>query len=387
VHDQRRLKVLVLIDRIQISGGAERFAMALATHLPRERFELWMCSSRSTTPEALALLDDAGVRHLNLGRSGKLDVHRFRTLIKLIRSERFDILHSHMFGSNLWGSLIGSLCRVPVLVAHEHTWSYEGDPLRQWLDGHVIGRLATRFVAVSAQDAERMVSIEGVPPERVVMIPTAYIPRAFAGTDVRAEIGIGTATPLLAAVAVLRPQKALSVLLDAMPQILHSVPDAHLVFAGDGPCLADLVQHAQRLGLADQIHFLGHRRDVEDIIRTADVAVISSDYEGTPLVAFECFANGTPLVATSVGGLVALIEDGITGRLVPPRDPRRLAAAIVEVITDPVLQERLAATARERSVIGLDTIVERFVKLYDSLALEQGVVTSFAPTAARSLSV
>jgi glycosyltransferase involved in cell wall biosynthesis len=293
-----------------------------------------------------------------------------------------------MFGSNLWGSLIGSLCHVPVVIAHEHTWSYEGDPVRRWLDGHVIGRLATRFVAVSAQDAERMVSIEGVPAERVVMIPTAYIPRPPLGTNVRAEIGIGTATPLLAVVAVLRPQKALSVLLDAMPQILHSVPDAHLVFAGDGPCRADLVEHAQRLGLVDQVHFLGHRRDVEEIIKTADVAVMSSDYEGTPLVAFECFANGTPLVATSVGGLVALIEDGITGRLVPPRDPDRLAAAIVEVITDRVLQERLAATARQHSVVAIDTIVERFVELYESLARERGVITSFAgPTAPRSISV
>ena len=374
----RRLKVLLLIDTIQITGGAERFAVALATHLPQDRFEIWMCSSRTADPAAAALLDQAGVRHLNLGRRGRPDLGPFSKLIALIRRERFDILHAHMFGSNLWGSLIGTLCRIPVTIAHEHTWSYEGQPVRRMLDGLVIGRLVTRFIAVSPLDAERMVAIERVPPEKVVMIPTAYIPRPPAGTDVRAEIGIDITAPLLAAVAVLRPQKALSVLLDALSIVLASAPATHLIIAGDGPCRDELVEQAERLGLAARVHFLGSRSDVEEIIRAADVAVISSDYEGTPLVAFECFANGTPLVATSVGGLVAIIEDGVNGRLVPPRDPTRLAAAIVEVVTDRALQERMAATARERSVVAIDTIAERFAQLYESLALEQGITAAFA---------
>ena len=368
----RRLKVLLLIDSVQLAGGAERFALALAVHLPNDRFEVWMCSSRRADPAAVALLHDAGVRHLNLDRRGTLDLWRFSALIALIRREHFDVLHAHMFGSNLWGSLFGTLCRIPVTIAHEHTWSYEGQPVRRFLDGFVIGRLVTRFVAVSALDAERMVSIEHVPAGKVVMIPTAYIPRPPANTDVRAEIGIDAGVPLVAAVAVLRPQKALSVLLDALPSVLASVPDAHLIIAGDGPCRDELVEHAEQLGLAERIHFLGHRSDAEEILRAADVAAISSDYEGTPLVAFECFANGTALVATSVG----LVEDGVTGRLVPPRNPPAMSHALVEILSDGALRARIAATAREHSVVSLETIVERVVDLYEALASERGIRTA-----------
>ncbi|HLI59613.1 MAG TPA: glycosyltransferase [Solirubrobacteraceae bacterium] len=369
----RRLKVLSLIDSVVLSGGAERFTVALATHLPRDRFELWMCSSRHAEPDALALLEEAGVPHVHLGRTGKLDVHRLAGLAALLRRERFDILHTQKFGSNLWGSLIGAACRTPVIIAHEHTWSYEGAPLRRWLDGQVIARLATRFIAVSAQDARRMVSIEHIAPEKVLTIPTAYIPRPRVGTDLRAELGIERSTRLLAAVAVLRPQKALSVLLDALPGVLASVPDAHLVIAGDGECRDELVAHAARSGLGERVHFLGRRGDVEEILEAADIAVISSDYEGTPLVAFECFATGTPLVATAVGGLVEIIDDGVTGRLVPPRDPQALAAAIVELALDPELRGRIAAAA-QRSVIRMDTVAARVGALYETLAAERGLI-------------
>jgi glycosyltransferase involved in cell wall biosynthesis len=374
----RRLKVLLLIDTVTTSGGAERFAVALATHLPRERFEVWMCSSRDAHPEALALLADAGVHHVNLGRTGKLDVHRLGGLIRLLRTGRFDILHAQKFGSNLWGSLIGAACRTPVIIAHEHSWSYEGEPLRRWLDGQVIARFSQRFVAVSNRDAERMVSIEQVPAEKVVMIPTGYIPRPDSGTDLRAEIGIDGSTPLIAAVALLRPEKALWVLLDALPAVLDSAPDAHLVIAGDGECRDELVAHAGRLGLSERIHFLGLRDDAEEVLRAADVAVICSDREGSPLVASECFAIGTPLVATAVGGLVEMIEDGVTGRLVPRRDPAALAAAIAGLLADPEARDRIAAAARERSV-DIDTVAARVAELYETLAAEHGLIAAPAP--------
>lgn len=367
-----RLRILFLIDQVGDNGGAERFAVGLATHLPRDRFELWMCSTRRADPAVAAALTEAGVKHLHLGRQYKWDVHRFARLVRLLRRERFDILHAHMFGSNLWGAIIGRACRVPVIVAHEQTWSYEGSPLRRWLDGRVIGRLATRFVAVSSLDAKRMVSVERVPPEKVVMIPNAYVPRARSvHDDLRRELGIDGSTPLVAVISVLRPQKALSVLLDSYSRVLKAVPDAHLVIAGDGPCRGRLEQHARELELTNTVHFLGRRTDVDAILGAADVAAMSSDYEGTPLVAYECIANRTPLVATAVGGLPDIIEDGRTGLLVAPRDPPALATALIDLLTDPVKRERFAAAAAERmDEYTMDAAAQRFATLYETLATE-----------------
>jgi len=379
----RRLRVLFLITRVGDTGGAERAAWALAMYLPRDRFEVWMCSTRGADPVAVAALAESGVRHVHIGRRSKWDVHRLAALVALVRRERFDVLHAHMFGSNLWGTLIGRACGVPVLIAHEHSWSYEGNRLRKWLDGRVIGRLTTRFIAVSSRDAERMVSIEHVPPEKVVMIPNAYVPRPGSVVgDLRQELGIGNESPLVAVVSLLRPEKALSVLLDAYRRVLKAVPDAHLIIAGDGPCRDGLEQQTRELGMTDKVHFLGRRRDVDAILSAADVAAMSSDSEGTPLVAYECMANRTPLVATAVGGLPDVIEDGRTGLLVARRDPSALATALIDLLEDPARRERIAAAAAERlDEFTLEAAVRRYALLYVTLVTESGLPAGATVTA------
>jgi glycosyltransferase involved in cell wall biosynthesis len=373
---QQRLRVLFLIDTLTEDGGAERMATGLATHLPKERFDVWICSTRTAQPGALDLLREAGVRHINLARGSRLEIHRLWPLIALIRRERFDILHAHKFGSNLWGTLIGVACRVPVVLAHDHTWSYSGDPIRKWLDGRVIGRLATRFIAVSALDAERMVSIEHVAPEKVVLLPNGYVPRPTRNeSDVRHELGIGDRVPLVAAVAVLRPQKALSVLLEAHAQVLEEIPEARLVIVGDGPERGLLEAAAQRLGVAHRTHFLGYRPDVDAILRASNVAAMSSDYEGTPVVSFECMANAVPLVATAVGGLPEVVDNGVTGLLVPPRAPHALAGAILELLKDPSLARQMGQAAAQRlPEFTIDASIRQLVTLYETLIAESAAV-------------
>lgn len=369
----RSLRVLTLIDVVSDLGGAERFAIGLASHLPRDRFDPWICSTRQAELAATSTLQRLGIPHTNLGRKYKWDVHRMLGLVALLRRERFDVIHAHKFGSNVWGALIGRSCGVPVIVAHEHTWSYAGNPLRAWLDGNLIGRLATRFVAVSAADAERMVRIEGVPREKVIVIPAAaYMPRS--GTqagNLRAELGLAPDTPVVVVVAVLRPQKALSVLLEAHAQVLARVPDAQLVIVGDGECRAELEQLARELVLDGCVHFLGRRADVESILVDADVAALSSDFEGTPLFISECMATNTALVATAVGGVPEMVEDGRTGVLVPPRDPAALADAIARLLANPAERERLAAGAASRlPEYRVDAIASRIGQLYETLERE-----------------
>ena len=365
-----RPRVLTVIDRVSDHGGAERFAVGLALQLQAERVDSWLCTTRESDGGALAAqVAAAGIPHTVLGRRAKWDVHRLGGLVKLLRRERFDVVHSHMFGSNVWASLLGRACRIPVIVAQEHTWSYSGNPLRMWIDGHVIGRFATRFVAVSPLDARRMVELEHVPAEKVVYLPTAYIPRESGERrDIRVELGLAPGTPLIGVAAVLRPQKALTVLLEAHARLLERVGDAHLVLAGDGECRRPLEQRARELGIAAHVHFLGARDDIEAIISSVDVAALSSDYEGLPLFALECMVHGTPLVATDVGGLSEIVEHGVNGLLVPTRDPAALADALGSLLED---RDRLAAFAeaamRSAGAFSIEAIAERFADLYVDL--------------------
>jgi glycosyltransferase involved in cell wall biosynthesis len=243
-----RTRILFLIDYAWCTGGAERMAVALATHLAQDRFEPWICVTRETDSVTAGVLSDAGVRHITLGRSAKWDVHRLGGLVRVLRRERFDILHAHMFGSNLWGTLIGSACRVPAIVAHEHGWSFEGNPARAWVDGNVIGRLATKFIAVSNADGQRMVSREGVSADKVVVIPNGYIPSpARSDNDVRGELGLTADVPVIGVAAVLRPEKRLDLLLKAHASVRSAVPGVQLVIAGDGECRRDLERQARQL--------------------------------------------------------------------------------------------------------------------------------------------
>jgi glycosyltransferase involved in cell wall biosynthesis len=171
--------------------------------------------------------------------------------------------------------------------------------------------------------------------------------------------------PLVGTAAIQRPQKALHVLLEAFARVRA---DAHLALAGDGECRPELERQAADLGIAARTHFLGLRDDVDGILAAVDVAAMSSDFEGTPLFAFECMAAGTPVVATAVGGLPDMLEDGRSAILVPRRDPAALAAGIERLLAAPAEREALAAEARRRlERYEIDAVAARFADLYREL--------------------
>jgi len=367
-----RASVLMLIDNLhEGSGGGERFVVGLATELARERFDVTVCTTRQARGPVLEALLEGEVRHFGLERRTRRDIVRFRRLAGELRANPPQVLHAHKFGSNVWGTLFGRSFRVPAVIAHEQTWSYEGNRLRKLMDGRLIGRLASAFVAVSSADAERMVALEGVPAEKVVMIPNAYIPSWRSpdpGWSLRGELALPEAAEVIGTAAMLRPQKAQHVLLDGFARLASSRDGVHLVIAGEGECREALEAQVRRLGLDGRVHLLGQRDDTDAILSELDVAALSSDYEGTPLFAFECFARGTPLVATRVGGLIDIVEDGVDGRLVPRRDPGALADALEALLRDPEQRRTLAAAAERRlESFRMPRIAARFADLYERL--------------------
>jgi glycosyltransferase involved in cell wall biosynthesis len=274
-----------------------------------------------------------------------------------------------MFGSNVWGTVFGRLCRVPVIVAHEHSWSYVGQPLRRLLDRELISRFANAFVAVSAADRDRMIAIERVRPAKIRVVPTAYIPRAADGNgDIRRELGIPADDPVIGTVAVLRPEKALEVLLAAFSMLPERLSRARLIIAGEGWSRPPLMDEAARLGVQDRVHFLGMRADTDAVWRALDVAAISSDREGFPVAALEAMTNGVPLVATAVGGVPELLEDGVSALLLPPRNPEALAQALVRLLDDPALRATLADEAKRVSrAFSLERLLSTMDEMYVGL--------------------
>lgn len=367
--------VLTLTDAIG-DGGAEHVAVDLALSLDPGRFRRSLCVTRppfGRPGQAAAAeyqrLTDAGVDVLILNRRNRLDVRSLQRLVGYIRSERVDVIHAHKFGSNVWGALLGRSLDVPVVIAHEHTWSFEGQPARKLLDRHVVARYSDAVIAVSEADRRRLIETIRMPVSRVVLIPNGITWPAHADPrPVRAELGIGPAAPVLAMTAILRPQKAIGVMLAAMQRLVPRHPGIRLLIAGPGD-QRDLRTEAERLMVAHAVTFLGPRLDVPEILAAADVGVLSSDFEGLPLAVLEYMAAGLPVVATDVGGLPQLVEPDRTGILVPRRDPGALAEAVSRILADPERARAMGQAGRRRqeSEFSGEAMSRRVLALYERL--------------------
>ncbi len=366
------LKVVMLIESVH-GGGAERFTVGLARALESPRCEVVVCASRDPGSDRVPVAHEVGVRVLRLGRRRTLSPAAWLRLVRYLRRERIDVLHSHMFGSNVWAVLLGRLARVPVVIATEHSWTYEGQRVRKLLDGFWIGRLATAFVAVSPEDARRMVELERVPRRRVHTIATGLLRdpdelRTSPGV-LRDELGLSPETPLVGAVAMLRPMKAVDVLVAAFALLRERVPDAHLVVAGDGPLRAEVEAQIAELGIGDAVHLLGVREDVANVLRSLDVVVLPSDSEGSPIALIEAMTAGRAIVATRVGGMPSILDEGRCGVLVPPRRPAALAEAMGGLLEDAARRAELGGLAERRALSDytLESVAGRWEALYRKL--------------------
>ena len=369
--ERRRLCVLTIVDRLMTSGG-EIIATRIAEALDPYRFESIICSTRPSDPVHVSRLEAAGIGVVLLDRRSRLDLYRWKRLVDLLRTGRVDILHSHKFGSNAWSAVLARLFGVPVFVAHEHSWSYEGQPLRRLIDRGLIAGSADVFLATSAFDRRRMIEIEGV-RETNVRFLTNGVPALPSrdGDAARRRLGIAPDAPVIGTVCGLRPPKALEVLVEAAALLVPRFPGLKVLIVGDGTERDRLQAQVAALDLGGCVTFLGQRThdEIADIVATFDVGVSSSDSEGTPLAVIEMMSAGRPIVATAVGGLPAVVADGVEGLLVPPRDPAALAAAVSNLLADDDRRARLGARARERHERDFDfaLMVERLERLYEAL--------------------
>ncbi|MCZ6777527.1 MAG: glycosyltransferase, partial [Acidobacteria bacterium] len=208
-------------------------------------------------------------------------------------------------------------------------------------------------------------------PERVMVIPCSLWFEEFEGdldaAGFRKEIGAAPGDPLIGVIGRLVPDKGQDDLLRAAVEVRRQLPRARFLLAGTGTWENDLKSLARSLGLGDSVKFLGFRRDVPRITAALDLSVLPSvDCDASPTVVKEALLLGVPVVASSVGGAKEIVEEGISGRIVPPHDPDRLARAILEVLADRETAQRMgqAGQARIRSEFGYDKLVANHLALY-----------------------
>ncbi len=312
---------------------------------------------------------------------GELHYTFFRDLDTVLARDRPDLLHAHTYGTNQVAVARRHHRRFGapfVLTAHFHPiWSIEGGWLRRRIRGFYDRRIAGPIVhaadavIVQTREEERLLRLLGLPLPELVVVPPGYRPLPSpppGAPSFSARYGIPG--PYLLFVGRWASNKGLLDLVDAFAQVLREAPDAHLVLVGeDGGMRSAVEARSRSVGVEGRLHAVGHLEDerwIAAAYREARLAVLPSEYEAFGLVLLESLAQGTPVVASRVGGIPEVVEDGKAGLLVPPKAPSDLAAAIVRVWNDPALARRLGEYGRTEVVprFTWEALADRLDQLY-----------------------
>jgi glycosyltransferase involved in cell wall biosynthesis len=357
----RRYRILHLITRLELGGAQQNTLFCVERH-DRERFEVELMAGAGgmLDDEALAI-PDASIHLLPYLKHPIAPLWDLVALFRLWRhfkGGRIDLVHTHSSKAGILGRLAAALAGVPVIIHTAHGWSFN-DTQPVWLRRLYIAleRLAARFskrlITVSSIDREKGLHLGVGRPEQYELLHSGIDQESFRTPDtsreaIRAALGFDRSHKVVGTIACLKPQKAPLDFVRAAAAA-HAEDDSLRFFiAGDGELRPQLKRLLAELGLQDVVRLLGWRRDVADLLHAMDLFLLPSLFEGLPRAVLQAMAAGVPVVATAVDGTPEVVEDGVTGLLIPPGKPDVAARRTIEMLADDDLRERCVMQARRR---------------------------------------
>lgn len=348
----RPIRALFVVPDLRV-GGAERHLTTLLPHLDHDKF----FPSVICIGEQGALyptLQQAGIHATAMRLGGKRNaVRAFRALVRSMRTMRPDVVIVRGYNAETLGRMAARVAR----VEHSIVWVHNIGDARprsrsRILAENILSRSTSSYFGVAEAQRSFLVDTLGYPPEKVRIIHNGVDPALFDthnDKSVLAEFGIPLNSPVVGIVAALRPEKDHATFLQAAHIVLDEFPSAHFLIVGDGAIRPDLEAICKEFQIAGNIHFAGTRYDIGQLLRGMDVFTLSSaTVECFPLALLEAMACARPAVCTNVGGVGEMIDHGKTGYLVPPRDPRKLAARLIELLSHPQVARGMGNAGRNR---------------------------------------
>ncbi|MCE5306582.1 MAG: glycosyltransferase [Acidobacteriales bacterium] len=360
------LEVLASLRR----AGAERVAVSLACGLERTRFKPAVVSLYDAFPGGFeAELEAHGVPVFHLGKRRGFDPRMWTRLARVIREVRPSIIHTHSYVLR-YVMPAWMLARRGRVVHTVHNLA--GREVE--LAGRMVHRVAFRAgavpVAISDEVARSFRETYGRDPGAVIYNGTE-VENGFqpgARDSWRRAQGFRSADLLIVSLARFEAQKNPQGLIRAFARALPRLPSGYLVMAGEGTLLTECRELASSLGISERIRFLGLCQDVAELLSACDIFALASDWEGVPVAVIEAMAAGLPVVATAVGGVSELVEEGVTGVLAPPRDVEAVSKAIVELASNPERLRQMSVQARKRAHrFDSAVMIESYARLFERL--------------------
>ena len=357
----KRLPIAIWVSSFD-AGGTERQMIELIRGLAQQGYEVHAAcfAARGTWLPAAAAVA-ASIEEFPISGFAKRSTWRqVRRYAAWCRRRSIHVVVTSDFYTNVFGLTGAAVAGVPLRIGGRREINTDKNAAKLALQRGAYA-LAHRVVANSRAGAARL-RMEGLAPQRIAVVPNGVDTARFATPRV--------ARPMTTAITIanLRAEKGHDVLIEAIGALGADCPELRFVFVGDGPCRTKLEQLAAQRGVGHRVRFLGERDDVPALLAAADLFVLPSRTEAFPNSVMEAMAAGLPVIASGVGGILELVEDGVSGVLVPPGDPIALARAIAHVAGDPAGAAATGHRAYERARdrFSMEQMVSTFVELLAS---------------------
>ncbi len=362
-----KIKLLFLIDEMQGEAGTEMQVVNLLRQLPSEQFELYL---------ACFVVSD-WLRSLNLPcRIYELQVPSFRRptaylnilrFSHFLRREKIDIVQTFFPAAHVVGVTAAFLARVPRIITSRRNFGHALTVLQKWTMS-IINRLTHRIMANSFSVKQQTQKLEGAGPRQINVIYNGVDTTAFDSTAetaelTKADLGFAPEEPLVGLVANLRPVKGVEYFIRAAGLVARERPDAGFVILGFGELIDDLRKLTEECAIADRVRFVGRTPKVISYLRLFDVAALTSLSEGFSNSILEYMAAGLPVIATNVGSNWEAVEEGVTGYLVRPKDPKDIAEKLLLLLNNPELAHTMGEAGRTR--VQRDFTMPGMIERYD----------------------
>ena len=370
----------MVTDHLGLRDAINGVGRLLSSWVPRfdqNRFNVTVCVLRAKGKlgkelERQFVREGHNIMFFERGRFNPLTLKDF---LGVIKDQKIEVMHVHGYGASNFGRLAGIITGIPIIVhSHDDDRNY---PWYQRLADLLLCKFTNRAIAASGSvrdscimkrniSQDRVVVMHnGIPTEKFIMPPLDEIEKE------KGRWGISLTSKVVGAVARLREEKGIEYMLRGVKNVLAVFPETVFVIVGDGALREQLEVLSKKLEIEDKTLFCGYLEDVTSIMSIFDIVVMPSLTEGSPLALMEAFAMGKPIIATNVGGIKEILNDGKTGLLVPSKDPESLASKITYLLDNEQEAARLGTNAHEESKdYNISHYMRRLEKLYDEVINE-----------------
>jgi len=346
----------------------------LAQQIDRDKYQLFACCLKEGGPYEKRLRD-TGINVSNLGLKNILDVRIIPRLIKYIKENRIDVVHTSVFPADVYGRIAAKLAGVPFIFSTTERFEEHKQEVMYLLlcfaDTLTI-HLTTKVVAISNAVKDYLIRWHRVKPDRIEVIYNGVDVKRFDITlnhiDYKTQLGLDPDKAIVCTIARLVPVKGLETLIEAAAEVLKDVKEAQFLIVGDGLLKKQLESRVSQLNIDGAFVFTGFRNDIPEILSIVDVFVMPSLSEGLGNAILEAMAAGKPVVASNVGGISEAVLHNKTGFLVPPRDSYSLAEAIIRLLQSKQTRLRMGNEGKRHVMLNFNMkkMVSEYENFYDT---------------------